>query len=58
MGDLKESGGHPQFPRQRVIPLDFPLPINDCLTEKGETPNPSISRKDRQEKSCTSLKVP
>ena len=55
LGDFKKSGGHPQFPRQRVIPLDFPLPINECLTEQEDTPKtPVLPRKDT---SCRELKV-
>jgi hypothetical protein len=29
--DLRRVRGHPQFPRQRVIPLDFPIPVSDYL---------------------------
>jgi hypothetical protein len=31
-----KNGGHPQFPRQRAIPLDFPVTIKD--REKIKTP--------------------
>ena len=31
--------GHPQFPRQRVIPLDFPVGLKIALREREEHPN-------------------
>jgi hypothetical protein len=38
MGDIKKIWGTPPNPRQRVIPLDFPFLINNCLGGKIGTP--------------------
>ena len=44
-GTMKKAGGHPQFPRQRVIPLDFPTLNDVCLKQDlGDTPKTPTER--------------